>query len=1426
MKKSVISLLLTVLMVFGMFPFGAFAAETDAAYTADEDATVQEAETGEDAEPPQGEAEEPADAELADTGADDDLADTGAITVTGPVGVTGVTEPKNGYYPSYTGASVLNSSEYKINSTYSYGSYKNGIMWKDENGDYINPSSAPAFQTGKKYTVVVFLVPASSSYVFDENAIKAKTNTVNGNAATKVGFWNNKEMYIEYTFTAYRRLTYVSANISVPVPGNSPSYSCTVGDSSAYYATGSDTYYKNGIKWVEDGVDMTVTSGKKFVAGKKYTVYIALKPQTNHKFAPKASLSGEINGNSATVGEWTEGSYIYLSKEYTCTTQKISSVTITGVTAPVIGATPTYAATASGTGYKKEDLNNSSGWTSGVCWKDSSGNTLSSSSKFEAGKSYMVRVSVIRTSDAYEFSSSVNVKINGNTAVTSAWGGISKTENFIAEYTFPALTTTKVSSVYAYGVTEPKPGNSPVFSATVSAIDAKMDTYSSSANGWSNGVRWEDESGNALTTSSKFVAGKKYTVKVSVLRMSEAYEFTSSTTGKINGNTATVAPWSSNWSINIVLSRTFTCSGTLVSTVSASVTAPVIGAKPDTSGSTGNTSYYISSVKWLDADNSYATVTSTDTFKAGHRYQACVFARANSGYYFKTSGSDPGVSGFVNGYSATAVTMISGTDPDQGVCVKYTFPALKATVIGAASVNVTAPVIGAKVSKTATVSSGYTGYTVANMYWYNLTDGNYPSESDKFLENKEYRCFVDITANTGYEFKNSSGSPTVTGYVNGKSATVTKAGTTYSAAERVTLIYTYPKMTKTAVSTVATTVTGPAYGKAPSYVASATSSPYYEIYKMNYQNFKDGVCWIDDTANKTISPSDTSYRFIAGHRYTAQVMIKIKDSNVNNYKFADSVSGTMNGASAVVSGYGTLDKDVYRIMANSFLCSGGTEISSISSSITAPIIGKTPDFKASVSTKGVAIHFVTWYDNTAGKYIHETDAFLEGHQYSASVFYKTTDGYYFKNDGAKPDVTVGLNNKTAKANVAGDLSVVDYCSMNYSSSALSYTMVSSIALTNVKAPTGGAAPSYATPISGNNKQYAVYLNLSDSVKYKYGVCWYDKTAGEAVNPTDSSYRFIVGHVYQYQVLVYAVDGCKFSSPTATVNGKTASVVTLSGYPGDFYKLIYINFTCEPGIIDAVSATVTPPYAGAAIDKTGTPGDSSYTVDNVGWWDKGNGKWMKVSDTFVEGKQYTCNVYLSAAEGYNFKNDGSKPTLTGKINGNTAQILGVSGEDYKTYICASYTFTCTKATGFKVSGSMTSYLSDSDKITIALYKSGSEIPAYSKIVNGNANSYSVDNVAPGSYTMKVSKKNHVDREYAVTVNGANVTQDVKICPIGDANNDGKVNAKDSNAIMRHISKASILTDYNLLCANANGDTKVNAKDVNRILRHISKAEPLF
>ena len=153
---------------------------------------------------------------------------------------------------------------------------------------------------------------------------------------------------------------------------------------------------------------------------------------------------------------------------------------------------------------------------------------------------------------------------------------------------------------------------------------------------------------------------------------------------------------------------------------------------------------------------------------------------------------------------------------------------------------------------------------------------------------------------------------------------------------------------------------------------------------------------------------------------------------------------------------------------------------------------------------------------------------------------------------------------------------------------------------------------------------------------------------------------------------------------------------------------------------------------------------------------------------------------------------------------------------------------TASGGVSVSGTVMSYITTGD-VTIKLYKSGSTTASYTvKVsgVKGEATAFSFSNVAAGTYTMEVSKANHVTQTYTVTVGSSNVTQDAKICPVGDITGDGKVNMKDWSQLYNHINEVSTLSGYSLACADTNGDGKVNMKDWSILYNHISEIKPIW
>jgi hypothetical protein len=102
-------------------------------------------------------------------------------------------------------------------------------------------------------------------------------------------------------------------------------------------------------------------------------------------------------------------------------------------------------------------------------------------------------------------------------------------------------------------------------------------------------------------------------------------------------------------------------------------------------------------------------------------------------------------------------------------------------------------------------------------------------------------------------------------------------------------------------------------------------------------------------------------------------------------------------------------------------------------------------------------------------------------------------------------------------------------------------------------------------------------------------------------------------------------------------------------------------------------------------------------------------------------------------------------------------------------------------------------------------------------------YSFEGVEAGTYTMKVSKANHVTREYTVVVGNSPIPLDAKIHLKGDINGDGKANAVDMKLIYNHMNDGDkVLNDYSFLVGDINGDEKVNAVDKKMIYNHMNDA----
>lgn len=151
----------------------------------------------------------------------------------------------------------------------------------------------------------------------------------------------------------------------------------------------------------------------------------------------------------------------------------------------------------------------------------------------------------------------------------------------------------------------------------------------------------------------------------------------------------------------------------------------------------------------------------------------------------------------------------------------------------------------------------------------------------------------------------------------------------------------------------------------------------------------------------------------------------------------------------------------------------------------------------------------------------------------------------------------------------------------------------------------------------------------------------------------------------------------------------------------------------------------------------------------------------------------------------------------------------------------------EGTGRTVSGTITTFLDDTDAVTVTLTREGDKSPSYSKVVYGNSAAYKFDSVAEGTYTMTVSKKNHVTRTEKVVVGATTVTKNMKVHPTGDINGDGKITTLDYMKTNAYVKGTITLTEYELKCADVIGtDGKVTTADAMRINAHVKGTKLLW
>ena len=156
------------------------------------------------------------------------------------------------------------------------------------------------------------------------------------------------------------------------------------------------------------------------------------------------------------------------------------------------------------------------------------------------------------------------------------------------------------------------------------------------------------------------------------------------------------------------------------------------------------------------------------------------------------------------------------------------------------------------------------------------------------------------------------------------------------------------------------------------------------------------------------------------------------------------------------------------------------------------------------------------------------------------------------------------------------------------------------------------------------------------------------------------------------------------------------------------------------------------------------------------------------------------------------------------------VCGVCGAEDPDYVA-----------GVTLSGSYQAFGDIEEALTVELIPVGEEEAAYT-FTNADApaasGTWSIEGVAPGIYTVKVTKLNHVTRKYELTVSDSAAVLDVEIWLLGDVTGDGLVNFSDYSKVLSQSKNpaSQVLSDYAFLCGDVAADGIINFSDYSKVL----------
>lgn len=568
-----------------------------------------------------------------------------AATVIPYITIADVAIPRPGATPDYT---ATYSTGCEATTSFDSTQQVNGVVWAyQKNTQWINLTPNSTFAEGVKYTVA-FAVQTKRGYSFKTNGVYPDVNCyVNGNKAKVTAITGSDPSHVlvvKYTFSEAEYFTLETVgvrNIEVPQFGFTPDFTAE---------PISDRYKVSSVGWFDKTARKYLSQNDTFAANHSYTLTVTLNTLPGNKFKTDlndiADFTAKINNVAARVISSTTqgGTKASITADYDVS-PVISKISVSDIEIPKAGKRADYTCKYNTAGYELDNY--------GIDWTTNGGNGsyLPVAEEFQPGQSYELRI-WLKAKEGLTFKTNqhgevvADVLINGHAGVVDPLStGTNCQITYI--YTVPE----DITSVGVSGITEPVAGETADMNGTVAGAAYKITDIE-----WFDST---DGHGNYIFDITSFSEGREYTLNVTLNTVGnnsfqvEAYgdEYIPDVYATINGKSAGF--YSNNGGRDTV--TLFYRFKTPVEVITVTgLDAPEAGKTPDTEAISTKKGYKIDLIEWFDTTSIPNTkLSATDKFVEGHKYKANVTLSATDGFIFYVS--DDGyqeITGTINGKDA------------------------------------------------------------------------------------------------------------------------------------------------------------------------------------------------------------------------------------------------------------------------------------------------------------------------------------------------------------------------------------------------------------------------------------------------------------------------------------------------------------------------------------------------------------------------------------------------------------------------------------------------------------------------------------------------------------------------------------------------------------------------------------------------------